>query len=115
MSEEIQNASRVVPKALVLSIVINGLLGFAMVLAMLFCIGDLQSALAAQETLFYPFLEIFQQATKSTAGATVMASVVVIMGVASTIGVFATTTRLLWSFARDRGAPGSKFLAKASA
>ncbi|KAF2230789.1 amino acid transporter [Viridothelium virens] len=112
MSEEIQNASRVVPKALVLSIVINGLLGFAMVLAMLFCIGDLQTALAAQETLFYPFLAIFQQATRSTAGATIMASIVVIMGVASTIGVFATTTRMLWSFARDRGAPGSKFLTK---
>ena len=97
-----------------LSILINGVLGFAMVLALMFCIGDVQAALDAQKTLIYPFLEIFLQAVGSTPGACLMASLVVLIGICSTVGDFAATSRMLWSFSRDHGTPFSSTLSKVS-
>ncbi|KAF6231189.1 hypothetical protein HO173_010521 [Letharia columbiana] len=60
LSEEIQNAAVVVPKAIVFSIVLNGLLGFGIALALLFCIGDIDAALHTNTG--YLFIEIFNQA-----------------------------------------------------
>ena len=111
MSEEIHNASIIVPWALMLSLLINGILGFAMVLALMFCIGDVEAALDPQMTLGYPFLEIFLQAVNSTAGACLMASLVV-LGVCGTVGGFAASSRMLWSFSRDRGTPLWNILSK---
>ncbi|KAI1073897.1 putative GABA permease [Whalleya microplaca] len=105
MSEEIKNASTVVPRAIVISIAVNGVLGFAMLIAYLFCLGDLEAVLESQETLGYPFLFVFQTGTGSTPGAAVMGLIVVTLGVCSTVGVLASSSRMLWSFARDRGIP----------
>lgn len=102
----------VVPQALVYSLLINGILAWAMVIALMFCAGNLDDAIAAEETVFYPFLEIFQQAVKSTAGTCIMAAIIVVLGVASTVGGFAASSRMLWSFARDRALPFSKQLSK---
>ena len=55
-----------------ISVILNGVLGFSMLLALLFCLGDLTDALAT--TTGYPFIEIFYQATGSTAGASAMVS-----------------------------------------
>lgn len=105
MSEEIKNASTVVPHAIIVSIVFNGIMGFAMLLGYLFCLGNLDDVLASEATLGYPFLFVFQTATGSTAGAAVMGVVVVLLGICSTVGVLASSSRMVWSFARDRGIP----------
>lgn len=108
MAEEIRNAAVVIPKSILTGIAINGTLGFAMLIAVLYCMGDVDAALAANPA--YPFMAIFQSTTGSTAGATVMASIVVVMSVSATTGILASTSRLYWSFARDRGLPASPFL-----
>ena len=41
MSEEVKNAALVVPQSMVLGVLINGALGFAMLIAMLFCLRDI--------------------------------------------------------------------------
>lgn len=105
MSEEIKDASTVVPRAVLISIVLNGSLGFAMLVAYIFCLGNLDEVLASQTTLGYPFLFVFQKGTGSTPGAAVMGLIVVVLGVCSTVGLVAATSRMLWSFARDRGVP----------
>jgi choline transport protein len=114
MAEEIKNASTVVPKAIMISILLNGTLGFAMLIAYLFCMGDLEQVIESQATLDYPFLFVFQVGTGSTAGAATMALIVVALGVCSTVGVLASSSRMLWSFARDRGVPFARELTKAS-
>ncbi|EDN97926.1 hypothetical protein SS1G_12781 [Sclerotinia sclerotiorum 1980 UF-70] len=103
--EEIKKASIVVPRAMLSGLILNGVLGFAMMIAYLFCLGDLDDVLNAQETLGYPFLYVFQTGTGSTAGAAVMGLIVVALGVCSTVGALASSSRMLWSFARDRGVP----------
>ncbi|PTU23253.1 hypothetical protein P175DRAFT_0433350 [Aspergillus ochraceoroseus IBT 24754] len=104
MAEEVQNASVAVPRAILLSILINGTLGFSMLIAVLFCMGDIETALATPTG--YPYMEIFHQITGSVSGALGMSSVVLIIGVTSVIGMLAATSRQLWAFARDRGVPG---------
>lgn len=110
MSEEISNAAVNVPRSIALSIVINGSLGFGMLLAIIFCLGDPQAALEAQTTIGFPFIEVFWSATQSLGGATGMTSIVIALAFSCTIGFMATASRIIWSFARDRGLPFSKVL-----
>ncbi|OTB04744.1 hypothetical protein M426DRAFT_11376 [Hypoxylon sp. CI-4A] len=112
MSEEIQSAATVVPQAMLYTIFINGSLAFAMTIALMFCLTDIDAAVMAADTMFYPFLEVFRSGVNSTAGAVVMASVVLILATASSVGVYASASRMIWSFARDRGLPFSGHLAK---
>ncbi|KAI1762688.1 amino acid transporter [Hypoxylon sp. FL1150] len=112
MSEEIQSAATVVPQAMLYTIFINGTLAFAMTIALMFCLTDIDAAVTAAETMFYPFLEVFRSGVNSTAGAVVMASVVLILATASSVGVYASASRMIWSFARDNGLPFSRHLSK---
>lgn len=104
MSEEIRHASMVVPRAIVTSIVLNGLLGFGMALTLLFCIGDINAALHTPTG--FPFIEIFYQGVQSLPGAAIMTSIIVALSLCATVGIVASTSRQLWSFSRDRAIPG---------
>lgn len=110
MSEEISNASVAVPQSIMLSVLINGSLGFAMLIAVLFCVGDIDAALASPTG--YPFMQIFLQATGSVAGTTVMCSIITVMGICTSVGMLASASRQFWSFARDRGIPGWRLWSK---
>ncbi|OTA58857.1 choline transport protein [Hypoxylon sp. EC38] len=112
MSEEIRNAAVVVPRSLLTGLLINGTLGFGMLIATLYCMGDIDAALA--ENPHYPFMAIFRNATGSTAGAAVMSAIVVVMAFSATTGCLASTSRIYWAFARDRGLPGWRILKKVS-
>lgn len=114
MAEEIQAAAIVVPRSMMYTIYINGSLAFATIVALLFCITDLDAAVAAQQTMFYPWLQIFQSGVNSTTGACLMAGIVFTLQVMSTVGTYACASRSMWSFARDRGMPGSRYLVRVS-
>ncbi|KAG8413524.1 hypothetical protein J3459_015269 [Metarhizium acridum] len=110
MCEEVRNPSLVVPRSIIISILINGSLGLSIIIAMAFCNSDIEAALASPSG--YPFMEIFYQALGSRSGTTVMASIIIFMTLASVIGVIATTSRMFWAFARDRGLPFWRTLSK---
>jgi amino acid transporter len=113
MAEEVANASRAIPRAIMLSVAINGSLGFGMLIAMLFCSGNIDDALSTPTG--YPYIEIFHQATGSVPGALAMLSINLIIGGFSVIGMLAATSRQFWSFARDRGVPGWRWWSRVSA
>lgn len=79
-----------------------------MIVAVLFCIGDLDAALTTSTG--YPFVEIFLKATNSVSGAATMASIVTILALCAIVGCLASASRMLWSFARDQGVPGWRTL-----
>lgn len=112
MAEEAANANVAIPRAILLSVLINGTLGFTMLIATLFCMGDVQAAI--ETPTGYPFIEIFRQATDSIPGAMGMSSILLIIAVCSVIGMLAATSRQFWSFARDRGVPGWRLWSKVS-
>lgn len=95
------------------SILLNGCLGFGMLLAALFSLTDIEGVLKTATN--YPYMQIFLDGTKSLQGATAMASIVVALAYCATIGFVATSSRMTWSFARDRGLPFSSFLGKVRA
>ncbi|THC91171.1 hypothetical protein EYZ11_009360 [Aspergillus tanneri] len=113
MSEEITNAPVLVPRSIMLSVAINGTLGFSMLIAMLFCLGDINAALDTETG--FPFMAIFLQATDSVAGTATMGAIITTMGICTSVGMLASTSRQFWSFARDRGIPGWRVWSKVTA
>lgn len=111
-STQIQSAAIVVPRAIMATIFINGTLALAMVIAFLFCISDLEAALEASETMYYPFLQVFYSGVNSKTGAVVMAVLLLVLAIASSVGIYASASRMLWSFSRDKGLPFNKYLFK---
>ena len=67
MLEEVKNAALIVPQSMVLGVLINGALGFAMLVAMLFCLGDIDKITSMPPTQ-YPFMAMFAQAAGSNYG-----------------------------------------------
>jgi choline transport protein len=112
VAEEVHNASTVVPWAIVSTILVNGVLGLALLIALLFCLGDVTAAL--ETPTGFPFIEIFAQATNSNAAATVMTCLILFLLIASGSGVMATASRLLWSFSRDNAVPFSGYISRVS-
>ena len=113
MAEEIQNAEVVVPWSMLITTLLNGSLGFAIVIAVLFVTPDITAALTSPTgVLGYPFMQIFYDATGSKAGSSVLIAIVIVMGVAANIAFIATASRLIWAFARDRGLPGWQTVSK---
>ncbi|KIN06808.1 hypothetical protein OIDMADRAFT_107624 [Oidiodendron maius Zn] len=113
MAEEVMNASKVIPQALMLSVAINGCLGFGILIAMMFCTGpDLGGTLG--EITGYPFMGIFLEATNSVSGSLAMSAIVIIIYVCALMGLLAAASRQLWSFSRDRGVPGWRWWSQVS-
>ena len=112
MAEETHNAARVSPRSMFISIIFNGVLGLATLIATLFCADDLDDAL--ESPTGFAFMTIFQQATQSVGGAMAMSIIIFLMQMFAAIGIMAATSRMLWAFARDRGVPGWKTLIKVS-
>ena len=88
----------------------NGMLGFAMMLTVLFCIGDLEIVLNGKTG--FPFIQIFYDSVGSVAGSTTMVAIVLALTWACAIGITTTASRMTWSFARDKGTPFSRILSK---
>lgn len=94
---------------MICTILLNGVLGFAIVLAFCFCVGDLETALTSPTG--YDFIEVFYNATKSSAATSVMTSVLITLVICASFGFLASSSRQTWAFARDRGLPFSDYLA----
>ena len=109
MSEEVQSASRNVPRAMVLSTMVNGCLAFGMLLAVLFCAGDID---AASNESQYPFIPILANGLSSNGGGAVLVAIVIVLQFCASVGSLAASSRMIWSFSRDRGVPGWKRLSE---
>ncbi|KAJ5497654.1 hypothetical protein N7453_006705 [Penicillium expansum] len=109
MSEEVQNAALVVPWCMVSTALINGALGFIMLITLLYKMGDLQDVLAPASG--FSFLPAVNHATGSVAATNAVAAIILVMEVCSAIGILATVSRQTFAFARDDALPFSKHLA----
>ena len=104
MAEEVKNAAVNVPRSMFFTIFVNGALGIASFIALLFSIGDIDNVLSTPTG--WPFIQIFYNATNSKAGTTAMTSLLITLIVFATFSYVASASRQLWAFARDRGVPG---------
>lgn len=95
------NPETAVPYCMLGSLAINDILGFVFLLTILFCMGDMESAL--QTPTDYPIIEIFRSVTRSLAGSCALTAVLIIAAWLGTIALLASTARMVLSLARDRG------------
>ncbi|KAL8686759.1 MAG: hypothetical protein Q9218_006884 [Villophora microphyllina] len=113
MAEEVKNADVTVPWSMLVTTLLNGAFGFAIVIAVLFVTVDVESVLESPTGLLgYPYMQIFYNSVGSKGGATGMTVILLIMTVCGTIASLATASRLIWAFARDRGLPFWRHVSK---
>lgn len=109
MSEEIRDASLVLPRATFSAIVINGFFGYVMIITFCFTLGSPTDILETYTG--YPFIQSFYDATGSYTGASVMVAIIITTITSSCISTLATVSRQLWSFGRDNAMPFSPMIA----
>ncbi|KAF4763676.1 hypothetical protein HAV15_001454 [Penicillium sp. str.  len=110
MAEEVANSSVVVPHSMLFAIAINGILGFAMLIAFLFTAGDFTAILKSQAT--FPFMHILESSTKSKGASIVLSSMMAIMQACAGLGGISSGSRMLWAFSRERALPGWRWIHK---
>ena len=110
MSEETHNAPINIPRAMVGSIIINGLAAFAYILTVLYSITDVNTVLTIGTDTGYPIIGVFQLGTKNNKAATAMLCGIVTIFTMALFGIQAATARLTWAFSRDHGLPFSSYI-----
>jgi choline transport protein len=73
LSEELRDASKVLPRAMIANAIVNGSLGLVMLVTFCFCLGDVESVL--KTSTGQPHIQIMYNVTQSIAGATALASI----------------------------------------
>ncbi|KAL8704261.1 MAG: hypothetical protein Q9201_002570 [Fulgogasparrea decipioides] len=111
-AEEVEDASRTLPRSIMWSVYLNGAMGFIMAVTMCYTLGDLSEIV--DTSTGYPFIQVFYNATQSYAATNVMVTIMIVTLTACCISVVATSSRQLWSFARDKGIPLSNWFAYVS-
>jgi len=112
MSEEVRNASHVIPRSMMWTWLGNGIMGWIMAITFSYCVGDtasvLETPLGAQQ------VQVFLNTTGSRAGATGLTCITLIIGVFACVAVIATNSRQFFAFARDKGVPFSNTFSQVS-
>lgn len=110
LAEEVPHPERNIPFAIIGTVAIGFVTSFIYSIAMFFSMSDLDQ-LVNTPTLT-PILELYYQATGSIPGATFMEFLICFTGLGCQIACHTWQARLCWSFARDRGLPGSRYWVK---
>ncbi|ORY09001.1 amino acid permease-like protein [Clohesyomyces aquaticus] len=108
MSEELKDASSVLPKAMMWATFFNGIFGITMMITFVFCGGALDSVINSATGV--PVLQAGYNATGSVAGSAVMGTLLIILTFFAAVSVVASSSRQIWAFARDKGLPFSPWI-----
>jgi choline transport protein len=109
MSEELRDASKALPRAMIWTTIINGAMGWIILITFCMTLGNLDEVI--DTPTFQPYIQVFYNATQNYAGASVLATIVISMAVFCNLSITATASRQLFAFARDQGVPGARWFA----
>ncbi|KAF9244151.1 amino acid/polyamine transporter I [Melanogaster broomeanus] len=109
MTEETHNAAMTGPMGIIIAIGVSAVLGWFLILGLLFSIQDLESTVGSATG--QPVAQIFLD-TVGEKGAIVL--MVIVIGAMYFCGTFSVTSnsRMMFAFARDGGIPGHTFFRK---
>jgi choline transport protein len=110
LAEEMKDASKQAPRAIVLSVYVGAVTGFIFLIAVCFCIGDINAV--AYTTTGVPLIQIYFDSTNSNVASCILATLIVIIDIACANALLAEGSRSLYAFARDRGLPFSSAISK---
>ncbi|KAM0720175.1 hypothetical protein Q7P37_004311 [Cladosporium fusiforme] len=111
LGEELQDASLVLPRSMITCAATNYSLTLLMVITLLVVKGgDVEQLI--ETPYVQPYVQIFYNVTQSTSASTALTALIFALLMFGIINQVTTTSRQLWSFARDRGLPWSDFLSR---
>jgi choline transport protein len=110
MAEETRNAAQVVPRAMLYSYLVNGILNFIMLITYCFSYPSLQEV--PLEPSGFQFIQAFSLATGSPQGGAALTSVLIVLNAFAVFNFTASTSRQIFAFARDFGLPGHAYLSQ---
>lgn len=111
MSEEVQDAGLVIPRAMTMSYVMGGVTGLISLTTFLFCISNVSDAL--NDSTGFPFLYVLRS-SMSDGAATAITVIMLFLGFMGLIDGSASASRQIWAFARDRGVPFFRWISHVS-
>ncbi|KAI7158396.1 amino acid permease [Hortaea werneckii] len=110
LAEETRDASRSVPRMMVGTVLLNGAMGFVMIITFAFCITDLEAVVSSESP--FPFVDVFLSATGSRAGTVCMTLIPIILSVCTSLNAIAAASRQAWALGRDQALPFSPWFRK---
>jgi choline transport protein len=113
LAEECTDASHTLPRVMIATTLVNGSLGFVMLVTFCMLAGNVGEILDTKTG--QPFIQMFFNITQSHAGTSVMASILIVVSMFGCVANVAAGSRQIWAFARDRGLPFSGWLAHVGA
>src|SRR5580704_19589767 len=111
IGEEVAESRKVLPKAVILSLAVGGLLVILACLGLVLAIPDMAAAVSGKDT--NPIATTLEHAYGSGAGRTLLVALAVGF-TSSMIAVQTAVTRAIWASARDRMLPGERLLGRLS-
>ncbi|KAH9906821.1 choline transport protein [Xylariomycetidae sp. FL2044] len=101
MTEEMPRPSVDAPRAIIYAVGVGGVTGTVFILVILFCITDPETVLGTATNM--PIAELILQGTGSRPAATILTLMLAVCFVNGTLGCITSSSRLLYSMARDKG------------
>ncbi|KAJ5097163.1 hypothetical protein N7456_007884 [Penicillium angulare] len=111
LAEESEGATATLGPTMIISMILDGLLGFGMSIALLFNKQAIE--IAAVYGVYSPII-LFYQTTNSRSATIILSCVWVVSYMGRVLACIAPASRQVWSLARDQGIPGWKILKKVS-
>lgn len=112
LAEELKDASRWLPRIMVAAAVANFTIGFALLILILYRAGDINAAINSPTG--QPYIAILLNCTDSVAGTAVLVVYMILALLFCATNVVTTSSRQLFSFARDGGVPFATLLSRVS-
>ncbi|KAJ5440010.1 uncharacterized protein N7458_011008 [Penicillium daleae] len=110
MTEEMKSASKEAPKAIILAVVLGAVTGFAFLLTLCFCIGDIAETAASSTGV--PVIQIIYDSTGSKVATCILSSMIAVIVIVAGVNILAEGSRSVFAFARDNGLPFSNVFSK---
>lgn len=111
MAEETEKAEWNVPLSVTIAVFINGATALAMMFVFLYVAGDLNDL--RDSPLTFPYIQVLYSATGSRGATAALGGLFILTGIGGCTSSISSGSRMIWSFARDKGLPFSKQVSKA--
>ncbi|KAJ9667320.1 hypothetical protein H2201_002521 [Coniosporium apollinis] len=108
LAEELKDASRSLPKAMITTALVNYALGFAMLVAFISVVGNIDEVL--ESTTGQAWVQVIWNATQSRTATIIMVAIIIFFYIFCAVNVNTTSSRQLYAFARDGGLPFSNWI-----
>lgn len=112
LAEELKDASRQLPKAMLLTAAVNYSIGLVTMIAIVFVVGDVEEVLAT--TTGQPWIQIVWNATQSKTPTLVFMAFTIFFLIFCAVNANTTSSRQIFAFARDGGLPFSPWISRVS-